>query len=554
MAREDLIQGNIKRAQEAQNRAKAAKVAVNTPVTKFQEEVPTFLKENNRAFQSDHQSLLGANYSILRTLESINFVDGNDGGMYNSVAYIELWSSKDRTETKSISSEGAVVEPPSSYGFLSLNLPDDSLNFAKTLGGLPDFSAYTTQPNTPTSDSLRVQEALSPLIPSTELPSATIPRILTAASVDLTSSENPQNKVSGPIKPGNPGGVVSGATRDSLDNTLGYGGNSTSTSRGTGTIPQDSCSALGIWQFLFNPEEIDWEGGPEYGEAETWGVMDGDNSGKPLFWKNMKNQRLTFSKVLLNGYVFGKRVELLEYGLKQLFMREDGNNSDGPPVLKLIWGQRTFGPCVLKDLRIKEKNWDDGILVNAEVSFTLEKIPEWIINDGYVDVARPSKQSIIGDVFVGPSSQQENRDVQPPVSPATPATTIRATVPAQKLETPEARGNLTKCGYAKTSIKNFEDLIIRSKYRADFGTLRNQYRANYTNMVRVFSSEYTKYINMKRYTPYALDEYYEKHLPFTFTRETGPMQNEFRFACLNAIAALKKVKINLGCPSDNPKS
>jgi hypothetical protein len=44
---------------------------------------------------------------------------------------------------------------------------------------------------------------------------------------------------------------------------------------------------------------------------------------------------------------------------------------------------------------VKEKQWDEGEVVNAELSFTLEQVPEWTINDGFVDVARPGRQPTV---------------------------------------------------------------------------------------------------------------------------------------------------------------
>jgi hypothetical protein len=100
---------------------------------------------------------------------------------------------------------------------------------------------------------------------------------------------------------------------------------------------------------------------------------------------------------LLTGYVIGKRVDSLEKGLQDLFMSREGVGSDGPPVLQFVWGQRVFGPCVIQNIRVRERSWDTGILVNAEVSFELEQVPEWVINDGFVDIARPGKQSTVND-------------------------------------------------------------------------------------------------------------------------------------------------------------
>ena len=73
---------------------------------------------------------------------------------------------------------------------------------------------------------------------------------------------------------------------------------------------------------------------------------------------------------------------------------------DGPPVLEFVWGGRVFGPCVIQNLRVRERAWDRGYLVNAEVSFDLEQVPEWTINDVAVDIARPCRQSLVNDPFL----------------------------------------------------------------------------------------------------------------------------------------------------------
>jgi hypothetical protein len=152
-----------------------------------------------------------------------------------------------------------------------------------------------------------------------------------------------------------------------------------------------------MWQFLFNPSELELELGPEFKNAETWGVSDKGNSGQPLHWSHNKNAVLKFNSVLLNGFIFGRKVEALEQGLIELFMARDDAGQHGPHILEFVWGKRVFGPCVIKNVNIKEKMWDEGEVVNAEVSFTLEQIPEWTINDGFVDVARPGRLIVQGD-------------------------------------------------------------------------------------------------------------------------------------------------------------
>jgi hypothetical protein len=159
------------------------------------------------------------------------------------------------------------------------------------------------------------------------------------------------------------------------------------------TIKNGSSAEVdGVWQFLFNPSELELVAGPEYNKSETWGVMDNANAGAPKSFQAIRNPELKFSGVKLNGYVFGKKVEDLEQGLFELFMTPGGGDngtSNGPQVLEFVWGKRTFGPCIIKDVRVTEKMWDDGLLVSADVNFTLEKVPEWTINDGQVSVYTP---------------------------------------------------------------------------------------------------------------------------------------------------------------------
>ena len=428
MSRESNIQANLYAAKKSAVKSPTATTA--TDAAKAKENKEGAKEETKKGPKvSDHKSILGANLSILQTLASIEFAPGNDGGMYKTTAYIELWK---RQGTKSTQQEvgvdlgtEVVAYPNISNDFLKssfntavfdLNSPTSTLgkDFKSGTAYEATFTNISTVPSgNPTKPQTNTQTAISQAVPST-VPPGVVPNPVTGTPVDADPKPTPAAPVSGPIKNANPGGGIGGVFRKALQGgggKISYGGNLTQTVNGSGRIG-DFCTEKpqGVWQFLFNPEEIDWEGGPEYDEAQTWGVMGKGNSGRPLFWKNMKNEKLTFSKVLLNGYVFGKQVDSLEKGLKDLFYREDGDNPTGPPVLNLIWGERTFGPCVIQDVRVKEKNWDNGILVNAEVSFSLVRIPEWIVNDGYVDVARPSAQPINADVFAAPGKADAPAD------------------------------------------------------------------------------------------------------------------------------------------------
>ena len=176
------------------------------------------------------------------------------------------------------------------------------------------------------------------------------------------------------------------------------------------------------WQFLFNPSQISLSAGPNFKPTETWGVGDEPNAGKPLHWTSYKNPELKFSKVLLNGYVFGRQVEELEQGLIELFMKNPTNDAKhGPRVLEFVWGKKTFGPCVIKDVKVNQKMWDEGLLVNAEVDFILERVPEWTINDGQVSTYDPSAQNTIikpapnsTSTSPAPDSSDKPQPVPPP--------------------------------------------------------------------------------------------------------------------------------------------
>lgn len=496
MARSELVQANIDRARATSAPVKSPVAATATDAAKA--------KENKKGPRvSDHKSILGANLSILQTLASIEFAPGNDGGMYKTTAYIELWK---RQGTKSTQQEvgvdlgtEVVAYPNISNDFLKssfntavfdLNSPTFTLGKDFKFG--TDYGATFTNTSTvpsgnPTKPQTNTQTAISQAVPST-VPPGVVPNPVTGAPVDADPKPTPAAPVSGPIKPANPGGGVAGASRK----TLGYGGNLTQTVNGSGRIG-DFCTEKpqGVWQFLFNPEEIDWEGGPEYDEAQTWGVMGKTNSGKPLFWKNMKNERLTFSKVLLNGYVFGKQVGSLEEGLKDLFYKEDGDNPTGPPVLNLIWGERTFGPCVIQDVRVKEKNWDNGILVNAEVSFSLVRIPEWIVNDGYVDVARPSAQPINADVFAAPGKA----DAPPGGGGDAP--------PGGDKPGPQAGSNAgaAVCKKEKSYLTSLNTLLSElTKIKPVSLTTVNNYISSYIRNESLYTGFYLKLLKDTRYT------------------------------------------------------
>ena len=424
------------------------------------------------------KNLFGANIDVISTLDEIVFEQYGDGSMRNAIAYITPWrrggvSSK---SSPSVSSEALYREDfinnlNNELYSESFNNPDLNLNL-----GTQEFSSnldfnnspawdpengewYTTNVNLgfdtnfnidtkgATGGTYEDQEPRQKKLAS-QIPIGLRQGLLTGAQVANTyfSKDNSQagkyietglnlagretNTPSGPVYIGNPAGVIN----QGLNLATMFGFNIPG--RGlTTSIPPNLQSNLpkvigaqantpeGMWQFLFNPNELALSVGPKYKSTETWGVLDDANGGQPLHFTNLTNPKLKFSKVLLNGYVFGKRVENLEQGLLDLFMKKpSGNSSHGPQVLEFVWGQRCFGPCVIKDITINEKQWDNGLLVNATVSFTLEKVPEWSINDGQVSVYDASSlDSIISPVQT--SSEDSDTDSSTPEPTPTPEPT-----------------------------------------------------------------------------------------------------------------------------------
>jgi len=306
------------------------------------------------------QKKLGANQKVIDGLSRVAFATGCE--MSDAIAYIRYWSRSGVTQKAAVSMEQAFTLPADTTQNLKTEL-------SNLYAGETDFgSAQYSFP-----ENYRPSDAFKGVPVNTFNPGYDFSTPTFNPSIEF------QDTRSGTVYSANPSGITQNAPATS--------------------------SSDAVWQFLFNPEELQLSSGPEYNKAETWGVSDPANSGQPLSWRNNRNRKLTFNKVLLHGYSFGKRVDSLEKGLQDLFMAREGEGSDGPPVLEFVWGKRHFGPCVIQNIQVREKAWDKGLLVNAEVSFDLEQVPEWTINDGFVDVLRPGRQPLINDPVLPPSTQ-----------------------------------------------------------------------------------------------------------------------------------------------------
>ena len=501
-------------------------------------------EEYHEGLKLAHASLLGVNLEILKGLEQINFVKGTSGGMTNSAAYLKLWMDS----TPMAVQTGGVIPSASAVSYPNLFTLAPPLNTLAYETNNTFVSKGTSLiKNVPISGP-RFNPDLPPLVPNDVFTSPPIKEIPTIAGP--VNSANP--------KSGGFWGSIFKSVRSSLKTTQ-ITNKSTllrPSSEGTAMDPLASSvyTSNGIWQFLFNPEEISVQGNAQYNVAEVWGVMDtegqgGKNSGQPLQWRNNQNEKLVFSKILLNGYVFGRRVDGLEKGLLDLTRLAQAGNPDGPPVLKFVWGGRTFGPCVIREFNVREKNWDDGMLVNAEISLTLERVPEWIINDGFVDVARPGRQALIDDptTAVGATSGGQNKNDKDQEG------NDRKNAPANAAQNSANPIEAAKCKLLPGLIKNITELedglsftsfnvLVGFMNRID-GEIETTYLDRYANIyetsAKILGDEFSRQFNGKNkaYTPSILLPAISNipSVSFSWTRKDTPRQ----IALLNAVRTVK---------------
>ena len=427
------------------------------------------------------RSFFGGNFEVYSALDRVEFQGGaGDFSMRGNVAYIRLWKrggsvqqtsvaaptqdievdysdaiSKDLDERLGVErenlGENQVVEytpGQSSYAIITGDVArDDDGNI---VGGGTIETTFLPPPD------IQKQKALSSQTPTSS--TNTSNNATAIPPTTLASSASSLNPAVGSVKSANPNGFVNaiGAVGRAL---IGLPQTSPSYSGGANASKSPATQAPSgemMWQFLFNPSELELEVGPEFKNSETWGVSDKSNSGQPMHWSHNKNAQLKFNSVLLNGYLFGRKVEVLEQGLIELFMARDGEGQHGPHVLEFVWGKRVFGPCMIKNINIKEKMWDEGEVVNAEVSFTLEQVPEWTINDGFVDVARPGRLATIGD-----PTQPGPVPAPSPVAPA-PAAPGSGASPAQKPAAAASTVPVQFCTQSSNAYSNFNNLGKKS--------------------------------------------------------------------------------------------
>lgn len=452
----------------------------------------------------------GENSSVLKKLGSIEFVDGTSGGMTPAVAYIQYWS-RNGVARKRLEEAARDV----------FSLPPDKLSELTE-----QFEGAFKQPVSETN--------IDYFDPGIELlPFTGVPKNLEIA--EFRPPADPEKGTEDTnVLPSEPlaGGI--------------YGANPVSN--------YTDMETSAVWTFMFNPEELELSSGPDYNRAEAWGVSDPVNEGQPLSWRANRNRKLSFGKVLLHGYSLGKRVDSLEKGLQDLFMARDGENgADGPPVLEFIWGRRVFGPCVIQDIKVREKAWDAGYLVNAEVSFTLEQVPEWTINDGFVDVLRPGRQPTLSDPTVS------SRDYRDSTDPDSKPKDAKEEADDEDLESKGVdTALLDRCEDAKRLYKKFEsiekELIKKDKEGKTKGleakkTLLakvSNYSILYPEAVNLLGRDFTRYI-VNPLTPTKLETAVDTQIKNTEAAfkdpESGLSFGDYKQAYLTVIGAFNSGKV-----------
>lgn len=146
---------------------------------------------------------------------------------------------------------------------------------------------------------------------------------------------------------------------------------------------------LKVWQFLYNPQSITIDVKADYAESNTWGATDDGQSGRSVQWLRNQNPVMRLDEVVLNGFIHNKKVGQLEEGLFALLMSRDGPGQIQPTIWEFVWGKRRFGPCVINNIQVVEKQWEAGEVLAATVSFELIQIPKWQIIDSTVKFYDP---------------------------------------------------------------------------------------------------------------------------------------------------------------------
>lgn len=125
-----------------------------------------------------------------------------------------------------------------------------------------------------------------------------------------------------------------------------------------------------VYQFLYNPEEIQWNRKANYAAAPASATS--TPSQQYLYTEGRTYQ---FPGLLLQSYCEGKSLRSLLDGLQALMVVDPQGNSFAPKQVSFSWGTMRVGPAVITDLRVNETAWLGGETAEARVDLTLLELP-----------------------------------------------------------------------------------------------------------------------------------------------------------------------------------
>lgn len=125
-----------------------------------------------------------------------------------------------------------------------------------------------------------------------------------------------------------------------------------------------------VYQFLYNPEEIQWNRKANYAAAPASATS---TPSQQYLYTEGRTYR--FQGLLLQSYCEGKSLRSLLEGLQALMVVDPQGNSFAPKQVSFVWGSYRVGPCVITDLQVTESAWLGGETAEARVDLTLIELP-----------------------------------------------------------------------------------------------------------------------------------------------------------------------------------
>lgn len=142
---------------------------------------------------------------------------------------------------------------------------------------------------------------------------------------------------------------------------------------------QQEAEAAKLWQFLYNPVQLEYSREARYAEVPTQGVRVPQQQ-----FQHSTGKTLNLSGLVLDAWWMGKSVQPLVDGLDTLIEASIEEQQYSPPVLSFVMGSRTvLAPCVLQRVTVKENGWlAGGQVARASVDLVLLEVPSEDIDRG----------------------------------------------------------------------------------------------------------------------------------------------------------------------------